>query len=248
MQLLPRAAAGCLWRTWHKNNALGWRADGRAGVVVFRGMRWRVVVRGSRVAAVIGGGKWQLGGAQGGEGVVLFAKEWWYKGAVHFPLKCFCGAENEKGEKARGHAGQVAGDGGHGTRMREIGASFVDAFEDVFAIFDARRYVCPFEYAGEKKISYGAFWSDSLRETARKVEGSASRRRQSKELLGSGAGAYQSVAKAMASRITSQLSKVARGCEPEYARLRLNLAAVLFDPVLAVVAEAALPYSRVNHV
>lgn len=60
------------------------------------------------------------------------------------------------------------------------------------------------------------------------------------------------MAKAIVRRITSQLSKVARGCEPEYARLRLKfvdeLLAVLFAVELAVVAEVALPYSTANHV
>lgn len=41
--------------------------------------------------------------------------------------------------------------------------------------------------------------------------------------------------------MTNQLSKVARGWEPEYARLRLKLVAVLLVPELPVVAEAALP-------
>lgn len=60
--------------------------------------------------------------------------------------------------------------------------------------------------------------------------------------------AYHRVIKAIERRITSQLSKVARGCEPEYARLRLKFATVLLAPELAVVAEAALPYSSVNQV
>lgn len=49
---------------------------------------------------------------------------------------------------------------------------------------------------------------------------------------------------AMKSRIISQLSKVALGCEPEYARLRLlrKLFVVALFPVLPVVAVAGLPF------
>lgn len=110
------------------------------------GCLWRVEVRGSRVAAVVGRGEGQL---RGGDRIIFLAEEAWDECAVHFPLECFRGAEDEEGEETWGDSRQVAGDGGHGARAREVGAGFVGACEDGFSVPHAWGYVCPFEDTGE---------------------------------------------------------------------------------------------------